>query len=102
MFAAAGRFVHGATAGLARKFHTPKITVARSRERLQRMFQVVIFGGAGRLSICGIIKDFFSRLEANSGLSAAVVYKCGLNHGKLQKRKLGAQKATLKRSSTLT
>ena len=43
MFTAAGRFVACGTAGLARKSHTPAITVARSRERLQRMFRVEIF-----------------------------------------------------------
>src|ERR1700721_3872986 len=102
MLAAAGRFVPRSTAGLARKFHNPKVTVARSRERLQRMFRVGIFGGAGRLSICGDNTGFFRDWKANSGLSAAVVYKCGLLHRKPQKRKLGAQKATLKRSSTLT
>ena len=41
---AAGRFVPSATAGLARKFHNPNITVARSGERLQRMFREILVG----------------------------------------------------------
>ena len=52
MSTAAGRFVPGATAGLARKSHNPSVTVARSSGRLQRMFRAELFtflvGGLSR------------------------------------------------------
>ena len=101
MFAAAGRFVPDTTAGLARKFHTPKVTVARSKERLQRMFQVGNLVGEGRLPFYGGDTGFFAIGGRIQG-SVLSRLQMRLNHRKLQKRKLGEQKTTLKRSSTLT
>src|SRR5579864_4134574 len=58
MFALAGRFIPGATAGLARKFHNPSVTVARSSGRLQRMFRserfTFLVGGLSRSVEAGL------------------------------------------------
>jgi hypothetical protein len=45
MFAPRGRFIPGATAGLARKSHTSSVTVARYAGRFQRMFRGEILAG---------------------------------------------------------
>src|ERR1700740_47105 len=60
MFALAGRFVPGATAGFARQSHNPSVTVARNRERLQRMFRVEIFWRERTaVHLRGMIQDLF-------------------------------------------
>jgi|SRR5579862_930606 len=78
MFAPRGRFIPSVTAGLARKSHNPSVTVARSRERLQRMFQVGIFWwGWPAVHLRGMVQDFFRGRPKDLGKALRSTYMRG-------------------------